>query len=239
MSDYSKTKEELIAELTSLREEVARLRELSEASAHRHLQFQKVLELAADAIVIVNEKGEIMITNARAETLFGYSREEMIGKTVEMLLPERFRQSHQEHRQHYQAKPYTRGMGANINELLGRRKDGSEFPVEISLSPMEAEDSIWVYSTIRDISARKDLESDIKRTMQKPHLSEKELAMLEGILSICSSCHKIHDESDDIWKTVEQYILEHSDAVFSHGICPTCFKELYPQFYKEYLENNQ
>ena len=122
--------------------------------------FRILLESAPDAMIIVDDHGEIAIVNAQAETMFGYDRAELIGHKIEMLLPERVRESHVGHREEFTARPSLRPMGPGLN-LVGRRKDGSEFPVEISLSPVSTPKASFVSSVIRDVTRRRQMEQQI------------------------------------------------------------------------------
>lgn len=121
---------------------------------------RSVLDAAPDAMIVIDEAGVIRFANRQVSALFGYSHDEIIGQNVERLMPERFKNRHVTHRQHYGIAPRARAMGHGLG-LLGRRHDGSEFPVEISLSPILDSERMLVAAAIRDVTDRKREEAEV------------------------------------------------------------------------------
>ncbi len=134
--------------------------------------FRTLLESAPDAMVIADENGKIAIINGQAEKMFGYDRRELLGRSIETLLPERIRNRHREHRRGFAKSPALRPMGVGL-DLVGKRKDDSEFPVEISLSPIATASGTFVSSVIRDVTLRKQMEHDINAARQEAERANK------------------------------------------------------------------
>ena len=152
----------VVADITERRQADALLRESEE-------KFRGLLESAADGIVICDTTGHILIINKQMEALFGYSRQELIGQSIELLVPDHLRDIHQKHRHGYSRQPRMRMMGPN-GQCVSRRKDGSIFPAEISLSTFTGQGGLLITATVRDISERVQAEKELRRLNRTLHM---------------------------------------------------------------------
>jgi formate hydrogenlyase transcriptional activator len=149
-------------------------RNTEEALRHSEQHARMLFEFSPDAVVVCDPDGHIREANARVEALFGYQREELVGQAVEILVPERFRDAHPKHREAYARAPHMRPMGGGL-ELFGRRKDGSEFPADILLGPVDGRDGRLVFVVVRDLSELKRFEEALQRSEEEKRYLEEEL----------------------------------------------------------------
>jgi PAS domain S-box-containing protein len=144
-------------------------------------RFRLAIESAPSGMVMVDPEGRVVLVNSQTEKMFGYRRDELIGQPVDMLIPERFRAKHPHYRRGFFARPETRPMGAG-RDLYGRHKDGTEFPVEIGLNPIETDEGLYALSAIVDITERKQLEQELRLRLEELATADRQkdefLAML-------------------------------------------------------------
>lgn len=156
-----------------------------DARAEQADLFRQLIDSAPDAMVIVDDGAIIRIVNQRAETSFGYTRQELVGQPIEILVPERFREKHIGHRAGFMQTPKSRPMGSGL-QLYGRRKDGSEFPLEISLSPLSTPDGMLVSSAIRDVSEQKRAEHRFRSLLESAP-DAMVIVDTEGVITIVNA----------------------------------------------------
>jgi PAS domain S-box-containing protein len=180
ISPIHNAKQEIIG-ASSIARDITEQRRAEEALRTSEAKFRSVMDAAPDAMIISDHSGHIALVNSEAEKLYGYQREELQGQPVELLIPERFREQHVGHHQNFVGSPRVRPLGAGL-ELYGRRKDGTEFPLEISLSPLPTKDGLLVIGAIRDITDRKRAEEELQAKSAALQESQANLQTLSGQL---------------------------------------------------------
>ena len=175
-------------------------RKRAEAALQQNARLiERLFEYAPDAIVVIDHDGTLAHLNAQVESIFGYRRDELLGKPVEVLLPERFREQHVRHRGTYIAQPRMRSIGAGL-DLWGQRKDGSEFPLDIMLSPMESDGRGMVIAIVRDITERKKAEQRLRLQYTTAHaLAESATLSEAGSRILQAACETARWDWGELW----------------------------------------
>ncbi len=171
----------------------------------------RIFEYAPDAILLVDGRGRIVKANAQTEAMFGFHRDELVGAAVEVLIPHRYAKQHVSHRSGYLAAPRTRTMGAGL-ELFGRRKDGTEFPVDIMLSPLDMEHHPLVLGVVRDVTERKRFEMQALEAREM-HLKEVHHRVKNNLQVISSLLYLQSEHTSD--KNVLELLTESRNRVNS------------------------
>lgn len=188
------TKEQLIDDLVAMRRRINKLETIEEDKKKYkeelnrvRAMFEGLFEFAPDAIMVVNRDGRIIRVNKQTERLFGYPRSELLDAQLEILLPERFREAHKEHRRKYLAEPHVRPMGREL-ELYGRRKDRSEFHVDVALGPLQIEQDLFVLAVVRDFTEFKKSEAG---RLREKSISDATIDNMPGIFCLLDEHGKL------------------------------------------------
>jgi len=167
-----KPREELERELAEMRQRSLDIEQCHAEFLNVQKRYEQLLQSAPDAMVFVSKEAKIVLLNAQLATLFGYTEDELIGRDLDFLIPERYRNRHRENVAHYFEQPRVRLMGSDLT-IYGLRKDGTEFPADISLSPLETDGGIVAVGAIRDITERKNAEDEKQRLREQMAEIEK------------------------------------------------------------------
>ena len=198
------------------------------AAAVAVAKLAAIVDSSDDAIIGKSLEGIIETWNTGAEKLYGYTEAETIGKSIALLLPP----GHENELPPLLEK-VARGERIRHFETTRRRKDGKLVEISLSISPvLNVEGKVVGASTIaRDITEKKNAERDRERLLDELHAALRDVKTLNGLLPICSSCKKIRDDKG-YWSQIELYLRQHSNADFTHSICPDCATKLYPELFK-------
>ena len=191
------------AAILEINNDITDRKRAEEALRRSEERLRALFEFSPDAIVVTDREGRIREVNAQVERFFGYGRSELAGQAIEVLIPDRFRSAHPKHRADYAAQPRVRAMGAGL-ELYGRRKDGSEFPVDIMLGPIEGAEDPLVLGVIRDLSQRRKDEEALLRSEQQKSYLEEELEIthqFEEIVGESSGLKHVLKQVEDVAAT--------------------------------------
>lgn len=214
-----------------LKRSEAALRAAMEALKESEEQYRSLVQSASDAIVSINQEGIITSWNPAAARIFEYPEQDMLGREVLSLMPEDAQEAHR--------KGIARYLSTGVSTILGQvvevaavRRNGGRIPMELSIAPRHTHEGIFFTAIMRDITERKESEAGRERLIRELQEALARIKTLRGLLPICASCKKIRDDSG-YWNQIEAYVREHSEATFTHGICPECIRKLYPELLEE------
>ena len=216
----------------NLHQEIEARTRAEETIRESEAQLKAITNTAKDAVIMMNQMGEIEFWNPAAEKIFGFSIQEAMNQNLHnLLVPPEY------HAPFHKGFPKFKetGQGAAIGqtlELKALHKNGVMFPVELSLSAIKIEGQWHAIGILRDISERKANEAERERLIDDLQEALAKVKTLSGFLPVCANCKKIRDDGG-YWNQIESYIEAHSEAEFSHSICPECEKELYPELFEE------
>jgi PAS domain S-box-containing protein len=191
-------------------------------------RIRAVVETALDCIISIDHTGKITEFNPAAEKTFGYTRDSVLGKELaETIIPPALRERHRKGLERYLDTAEGPVLFKRI-ELTAMRADGTEFPVELSISPIPQQGQPLFTAYLRDITERKQSEREREVLISELQDALAKVKTLSGLLPICAWCKKIRDDRG-YWSQIEVYIEQHSDAAFTHGVCPDCARSMYPE----------
>ena len=205
---------------------------LKEVANRKHAEerlklFSQAVEEAMDGIQITDLDGYIVYSNKAVEAIYGFAINELVGKHVNELNAEpKFAQD--------VIIPAIKATGRWNGELMVLHKDGRELPIWLSASMVKGEKDqpVAMVGVIKDMTRRNEAQKERESLISELQAALSQIKTLSGLLPICAWCKKVHDDKG-YWKKVETYVEEHSDASFTHGICPDCLKKVSPEMYEE------
>ncbi len=226
MNNQKKTKEQLIQKLDELQEKSARQadrqRKAIATLRKKEQRYHRLIDSANDAMITMNSRGKVILWNKAAENMFGYTIDEVKDAFFDLITV-----APQKHKNRFKAVIAEEEDVIGPNEAYARNSKGQKFPVEVTTSTCRADRERFVTIVVRDITARKKTEADRENLIYELQLALEKVKTLSGLLPICASCKKVRNDSG-YWQQIESYVSEHSDADFSHCICPECREKLYP-----------
>lgn len=231
MDDKNKTKKQLLQEIVELRQQIADLekkkserRQIDEKINTETKRIEDILDSMIDGVTLIDMEGKILFLNRAALEQHGYTENEVRGKTPEeVFIAEEDIPKYQE-----TLRLFASGGKMELEEYLAKRKDGTSFTASVNLSVLRNAQGvpIAIVAVHRDITGLKEADEERKRLICELQEALAKIKTLKGLIPICASCKKIRDDKG-YWHQIEVYVRDHSEADFSHDLCPDCIKKLY------------